>query len=198
MEPSDFWLASGSPRRRELLTQVGYRFDVMSVDIDEEPLASETPKAYVERLALEKAATGAALVTDHKPVLGADTTVTIDGFILAKPSDEQDFRRMMALLSGREHSVYTGVAVSDGERSEVACSETRVRFAPLADDDIARYWASGEPLGKAGGYAIQGFGAVFVAGLAGSYSGVVGLPLFETRQLLSTFNIEPWNSDNNA
>ena len=191
----DFWLASSSPRRKELLEQVGYRFNAFSVDVDESPSPAEDPKAYVLRLARTKAIAGA----QQKPgiaVLGSDTTVTIDNHILGKPENEDDFQRMMGLLSGRSHHVHTGVAVCLDERVESVISTTVVRFGALNDDLVSAYWRSGEPLGKAGGYAIQGFAAVFVESIEGSYSGVVGLPLYETRQLLSSFGVEPWRVEN--
>jgi septum formation protein len=164
----DLVLASGSPRRRELLEGLGVRFTVRPVDLDESPLPGEAPRDYVLRLALEKAAAASGEL-----VLAADTTVVVDGEILGKPRDDEDARRMLRLLSGREHSVLTGIAL--GKAAEV--DETLVRFAPLSPAEIDWYVATGEPRDKAGAYAIQGLGSLFVEGVEGSYSNVVGLPI---------------------
>jgi len=161
-------LASGSPRRRELLEGLGVRFTVRPVDLDESPLPGEAPKDYVLRLAVEKAAAASGEL-----VLAADTTVVVDGEILGKPRDDEDARRMLRLLSGREHSVLTGIAL--GKVAEV--DETLVRFAPLSEAEIDWYVATGEPRDKAGAYAIQGLGSLFVEAVEGSYSNVVGLPI---------------------
>jgi septum formation protein len=161
-------LASGSPRRRELLEGLGVRFTVRPVDLDESPLPGEAPRDYVLRLAVEKAAAASGEL-----VLAADTTVVVDGEILGKPRDDEDARRMLRLLSGREHSVLTGIAL--GKAAEV--DETLVRFAPLSEAEIDWYVATGEPRDKAGAYAIQGLGSLFVESVEGSYSNVVGLPI---------------------
>lgn len=190
------YLASGSPRRRELLTQVGVPFCAISADIDETPLAEESPSAYVERLARGKAAAGRKTIvcdTDFC-VLGADTAVVLDGKILGKPLDEADALAMLMMLSGQEHEVLTAIALIDGERCESLVVRSLVRFRRIDRDEAAAYWASGEPLDKAGGYGIQGLGAVFVAGLNGSYSAVVGLPLCETCDLLRHFGIPCWQN----
>ncbi|HET9229561.1 MAG TPA: Maf family protein [Thermoanaerobaculia bacterium] len=163
-------LASGSPRRRELLEGLGLRFRVRPVDLDESPLPGEAPRDYVLRLALEKAT---ARVEPGELVLAADTTVVVDGEILGKPQDDEDARRMLRLLSGRDHSVLTGIAL--GDAAEV--DETRVRFAPLSDAEIDWYVATGEPRDKAGAYAIQGLGSLFVESVEGNYWNVVGLPV---------------------
>ncbi|MDP9785679.1 Maf family protein [Pseudomonas fluorescens] len=190
------YLASGSPRRRELLTQIGVPFTAVSADIDETPLAHETPSAYVERLARGKAEAGRrALHADVDGcVLGADTAVVLDGRILGKPLDQAEAMTMLLSLSGREHEVLTSIAVLDGQRCESRVVSSRVRFRSITEQEAAAYWASGEPRDKAGGYGIQGLGAVFVAGLEGSYSAVVGLPLCETAELLGHFGIPCWQT----
>ncbi|AJO76604.1 nucleoside triphosphate pyrophosphatase [Pseudomonas sp. MRSN 12121] len=193
------YLASGSPRRRELLTQIGVPFTAISADIDETPLADESPAAYVERLARGKAAAGRALLGSDQAqaaacVLGADTAVVLDGRVLGKPTDQADARSMLMALAGREHEVLTAIAVLDGQRCESRVVRSLVRFRAIGEDEAARYWASGEPRDKAGGYGIQGLAAVFVAGLNGSYSAVVGLPVCETAELLGHFGIPCWQN----
>jgi len=192
------YLASGSARRRELLTQIGVPFTAISADIDETPLTHESPAAYVERLARSKAEAGRAAVASDAPfcVLGADTAVVLDGKILGKPVDEDDACAMLKMLSGCEHQVLTAIALLDFDRCESLVVTSQVRFREISPDEAAAYWASGEPRDKAGGYGIQGLGAVFVAGLTGSYSAVVGLPLCETAQLLGHFGIPCWQSNN--
>jgi len=192
------YLASGSPRRRELLTQIGVPFYAVSADIDETPLNDESPSAYVERLARGKADAGRCAITAEGGfcVLGADTAVVLDGKILGKPVDEVDACAMLMMLSGREHEVLTAIAVLDGERCESQVVRSLVRFRQISAQQAAAYWASGEPRDKAGGYGIQGLGAVFVAGLDGSYSAVVGLPLCETFELLGRFGIPCWQTLN--
>ncbi|MHC8304199.1 Maf family protein [Pseudomonas sp. PB3P13] len=188
------YLASGSPRRRELLTQIGVPFSVVSADIDESPLKHETPSAYVERLACGKARAGrGTIVSDGEfCVLGADTAVVLDGKILGKPVDEAQACAMLVRLAGQEHEVLTAIAVLDGARCESRVVRSLVRFRAIDRDEAAAYWASGEPRDKAGGYGIQGLGAVFVTSLNGSYSAVVGLPLCETAELLGHFGIPCW------
>lgn len=186
------YLASGSPRRRELLTQIGVPFTTISAPIDETPLPAETAPAYVERLARAKAAAGLGQVSGPAVVLGADTAVVLDGRILGKPESREHAMAMLADLAGREHQVLTALALNDGQRCLSLCVSSSVRFRPISSDEAVRYWASGEPLDKAGGYAIQGLGAVFVTGLVGSYSAVVGLPLSETADLLGQFAIACW------
>ncbi len=181
-------LASASPRRSELLRQLRLSFDITPADIDETPHDGEAPEAYVARVAREKAhAAWETLGAPDAPVLAADTAVVLDGRILGKPADEADAMRMLTALSGRRHEVLTAISVRDDAREEVAVSRTEVAFRPLRPAEIAGYWRTGEPAGKAGGYAIQGLGALFVEEIRGSYSGVVGLPLFETAQLLARF-----------
>jgi len=183
-------LASASPRRMELLRQIGVSFTVVEHQVNEEVLPGEEPQGYVQRLALEKARSAqSSRMTDDLPVLGADTIVVCGGQILGKPRDREDAQRMWALLSNTEHQVYSAVALCQGERALGQMSMTTVRFRELSPVDCDHYWASGEPLGKAGAYAIQGLGALFVHSLSGSYSGVVGLPLFETAQLLAHFGV---------
>jgi len=169
-------LASRSPRRSELLSAAGISFEVLAADIDETPQPNETPAAYVERLAIEKARAVLALRPDAR-VLGADTTVTIDGEILGKPENDQDARRMLRLLSGRVHDVHTGVAVASAVRIRSGIDTTRVWFQAMTDEDISWYVATGEPVDRAGAYAIQGFASRFIARIEGSYSNVVGLPV---------------------
>lgn len=190
------YLASSSPRRRELLTQIGVPFTAVSADIDETPLDHETPSAYVERLARGKAEAGrrAVEIGVEGCVLGADTAVVLDGRILGKPLDQADSLSMLLSLSGREHEVLTAIAVLDGQRCESRVVRSRVRFRSITEQEAIAYWASGEPRDKAGGYGIQGLGAVFVAGLEGSYSAVVGLPLCETFELLGHFGIPCWQT----
>jgi septum formation protein len=194
MSDADYqiYLASRSPRRRELLAQIGVRFAVVEADTDETRLPGEHPEDYVLRLALEKARAARTALprSDHRPVLGADTAVVVGERILGKPDDREDALDMMRLLSGRAHRVLTAVALiaDDGERTDL--SETRVTFRTLDEDEVLRYWHTGEPQDKAGGYGIQGHGALFVSGLNGSYSGVMGLPLFETGRLLAQVGVE--------
>ncbi|WP_434708363.1 septum formation inhibitor Maf [Pseudomonas sp. R1-1] len=192
------YLASGSPRRRELLTQIGVAFTAISADIDETPLAEESPSAYVERLARGKADAGRRSVVSAEQfcVLGADTAVVLDGKILGKPVDEADACAMLMMLSGKEHEVLTAIAVLEGERCESRVVRSLVRFRPISREEAGAYWASGEPRDKAGGYGIQGLGGVFVAGLNGSYSAVVGLPVCETCEVLGHFGIPCWQNLN--
>ena len=187
------FLASGSPRRRELLTQIGVPFAVLSAQIDETPLNDEAPAAYVERLARGKAGAGLALLTDNQGcVLGADTAVVLDGRILGKPVDEADALRILTALSGREHEVLTAIALANQQHCATRVVASRVRFRSISTAEIQAYWLSGEPQDKAGSYAIQGLAAIFVEGLQGSYSAVVGLPLCETAELLGRFGIPCW------
>lgn len=187
------FLASASPRRRELLTQIGVPFELLSITLDETPLPAERPKAYVQRLAREKALAGwAAVGDDSVAVLGADTTVVIDERILGKPADRAEGLLMLESLSDREHHVLTAVALATRGACEVRLVTSRVRFRRIERAEAEAYWASGEPCDKAGGYAIQGWGAVFVAELRGSYSAVVGLPLCESVQLLDQAGIARW------
>ncbi len=189
-------LASASPRRQELLRQIGVQFEQQVAEIDETPRENESPEAYVTRLAREKArAVHVRLGDDEVPVLGADTAVVVDDEILGKPRDQAHAAAMLRKLAGREHRVLSAVALV-GRHEACAVSESRVRFRPLTDDEIAAYWRTGEPSGKAGGYAVQGIGAIFIEQLHGSFSGVMGLPVYETAQLLQEFGIRlPGNQD---
>jgi len=199
--PSAIYLASNSPRRRDLLRQMGVRFEVLLFragqradgDVDETPLPGEDPETYVQRVAEAKAAGGIERVLlralPRKPVLSADTTLAVDGQIVGKPADAQEAMEILHRLSGREHRVLTSVAVTDGDRTELALSNSRVRFGALTDEAIRRYVATGEPMDKAGAYGIQGRAGMFVEHIEGSYTGIMGLPLFETAQLLGRFGL---------
>lgn len=186
------YLASASPRRRELLRQIGVSYRLLQVDVDETPLPDETPCDYVVRLALAKARTGCAALGRRlpAPVLGADTAVVVDDVILGKPRDRDEGLAMLAMLSGCEHQVLSAVALATPTQDAVKIQESRVRFRALTLAERVAYWDSGEPLDKAGGYAIQGRAAAFITELHGSYSGVMGLPLFETAELLRAVNID--------
>lgn len=194
-------LASQSPRRAELLTQIGVCFTTQAADIDETPRSGEAARAYVERLALEKARAVFAATGNNSDsvVLGSDTSVIVDGEILGKPGNSAEAHAMLSRLSGRSHQVLTAVALV-GQQAEATAAEkvisvsTQVAFNALTAAQITDYIASGEPMDKAGSYGIQGFGAVLVNKIDGSYSNVVGLPLSETAALLRSFNIPIWAS----
>lgn len=186
-------LASSSLRRSLLLRQIGVAHDIRPADLDEARQVNESPRGYVLRLAREKAAAGAG-AGNGLPVLAADTAVAIGDEIFGKPRDEADALQMLGALSGRTHEVLTAVAVAHDGYIETAISESRVTFRALTAAECREYWASGEPAGKAGAYAIQGLGAVFVARLDGSYSGVMGLPLFETAALLDAAGVKRWRA----
>ena len=192
------YLASQSPRRAELLEQIGVSFQKLICEIDETPFPGEAPSEYVHRMAREKAAAGWQEILSSgsvkMPLLAADTTVVCNGCILGKPLDSDDSRRMLTMLSGKTHQVMTAVAVTDGKELLSELSVTDVVFNKLTDELIEGYIASGEPEDKAGGYGIQGFGAVLVARISGSYSAVVGLPLMETSRLLRSFDVPFWKS----
>ena len=195
------YLASRSPRRRDLLKQVGVPFELLllredlrrGVDVDETPLADESAGVYVLRIARLKAEMAVRQIAyrnlPQKPVLAADTTVVFDGEIIGKPDDAEHAARMLRALSGREHQVLTAVAVALREQIETQISVSSVWFRELSDAEVRRYCASGEPLDKAGAYAIQGRAGAFVTRIAGSYSGIMGLPLAETVELLQKFNV---------
>jgi len=183
-------LASASPRRSELLKQIGIRHSIKSVDIDETPMPGELPLAYVERISAEKSAACLAILGDEDlPVLSADTSVVCDGLIMGKPENMQQAIAMLSTLSGRTHQVYSAVSLR-GDRHWQAVNVSEVTFRPLSQAEIIAYWQTGEPCDKAGAYAIQGMGGVFVENIAGSFSGVMGLPLFETAQLLAQQGIK--------
>lgn len=187
-------LASSSPRRRELLQQIGVPFRIQVQAVDETPLPAELPGDYVARLALEKAR-AVAVLNPGEVVLGSDTTGVLDHQILVKPADEADARRMLQAMSGRTHQVLTAVALVQDAREVVRVVCTDVTFCALTPEQIDAYIATGEPADKAGAYGIQGMGAVLVAGIHGSYSNVVGLPLTETAALLREFRIPIWQQD---
>ena len=182
-------LASASPRRKELLDQIKVTYVTCPVDLDETPLCNEAPLDYVQRLAAEKSAVCLARLQTDVPVLAADTTVVLGSLIMGKPKDKIDALAMLAQLSGKTHHVYTAISLRGHEHNQ-AVSVTEVTFRGLTDQEMLDYWDTGEPLDKAGGYAIQGRGGVFVESIKGSFSGVVGLPLFETAQLLAKQGIE--------
>lgn len=188
------YLASQSPRRRELLTQMGVVHEIVVVEVDENPLPSEAPEVYVIRMALAKARAGALRLTQKKlPVLGADTSVVVDGQILGKPRDQADGIAMLQRLAGRCHQVLTAVAMVDpGDLDHAASrlSVSTVTFREISDAESRAYWQTGEPIDKAGGYGIQGYAAIFIKHLEGSFSGVMGLPLYETAELMQEFEID--------
>ncbi len=198
LEPR-IYLASRSPRRRELLTQIGVRFELLMFrgipredpDVDEAVLPQESPEEYVVRVTLAKAQAGVRRIRERHlisyPVLAADTTVEIDGRVIGKPEHEADAVAILQCLSGRTHRVLTAVVISDGGRAEHLLNISEVCFRPLEQEEIRRYVASGEPLDKAGAYGIQGRAAVFVEEIKGSYTGIMGLPLYETALLLRRF-----------
>jgi septum formation protein len=186
------YLASASPRRSELLRQIGLPFTVRAAAIDEEPLPGEKPEAYVARLAAAKAEAVWAAVADAHPVLGADTAVVLDGELLGKPATAAEAAAMLERLSGRTHRVLTAIALRHGAGLDIRLSQSEVRFRATTAGERLAYCATGEPFDKAGGYGIQGHAAVFVEHLSGSYSGVVWLPLFETAQLLARCGLPTW------
>lgn len=185
---TSLYLASGSPRRQELLTQLGVSFERIVTGIEEKRAEGESAQQYVSRLAREKAQAGVASVPRDLPVLGADTIVILNGEVLEKPRDADHAARMLHKMSGQTHQVMTAVALADRQRVLDCLVVTEVTFRVLTDDDIAAYIASGEPMDKAGAYGIQGLGGCFVRKINGSYHAVVGLPLVETYELLSNFN----------
>jgi septum formation protein len=187
MTDKKLYLASGSPRRKELLAQLGYRFEIVRPDIPEQQAIGETPDGYVQRLAQEKARAGMAMTDGAGVVLGSDTIVVAGDQVLEKPRDFDHARQMLLLLSGNRHQVMTAVSVVEGDRQQTVLVTTDVWFKPLTEQEITDYWQSGEPCDKAGGYGIQGIGGRFVARIEGSYHAVVGLPMMETDQLLHQF-----------
>jgi len=189
----DLYLASVSPRRQELLQQIGIAFRQLRVDVPEVLARDEAPRVFVQRLALAKARAGLAQLAaeDPRPVLGADTVVVLEERVLGKPRDEADATAMLRLLAGRSHQVMSAVAVMNAERKAVKLQVSTVTFRDLDEAEIRAYGYSGEGHDKAGAYAIQGCAALFIANLEGSYSGVMGLPLFETGMILKEFGINP-------
>jgi len=187
MHPSpQFHLASTSPRRREILQTLGVDFDVIMVETDETPFDDESPEELVLRLATAKA----DAATDVETVLAADTVVVLGERVLGKPRDAEDAIEMLLALSGRTHKVLTGVALKTSDGTRAVLSATNVQFREIDQDEAAAYWQSGEPCDKAGAYGIQGLGGMFVAAIDGSYSSVMGLPVFETVELLKSAGIE--------
>jgi septum formation protein len=185
-------LASASDRRKILLEQMGVVFDVLAVDVDETPKIQEPPLLYVQRLAELKARTGFQKIKNSLPVLGADTSVVFENQILGKPRDAQHAVEILMLLSGKKHHVMTSVAMINQERLLSFVSTTEVSFDEITPAQAQAYWQTGEPADKAGAYAIQGLAAMWVKEIKGSYSGVMGLPLYETAQLLKAFDISIW------
>ena len=188
----DLYLASRSPRRRELLEQIGLHYQVILPDVPEQPLPGELPSAYVMRLALEKAQAGWQMIVDQAPlpVLGADTVVVLDDEILEKPRDQADGLQMMERLSGRTHQVMTGMALVSGEQQLSRVSISQVTFRTTTAAERVAYWQSGEPADKAGGYGIQGLAATFIEQIEGSYSGIMGLSLYELSEMLADYQIK--------
>ena len=182
-------LASASPRRKELLDQINVSYRVYPVDLDETPWPDEAPLDYVQRVAAEKSSACKAQLNTEIPVLAADTAVILGSVIMGKPKDKADAMAMLTQLSGKTHQVYSAISLRGREHGQ-AVSITEVTFRCLTEQEILDYWHSGEPADKAGSYAIQGRGGVFVESIKGSFSGVVGLPLFETAELLSKQGIE--------
>ncbi|VEL95330.1 septum formation protein [Alteromonas sp. 76-1] len=188
-------LASASPRRTMLLDQMGIAHSVKPVDIDESALANETPEAQVARLAEQKAQTALArlhdedVLNENTRVLASDTLIAFNGVSLGKPEDKEDARRILSMLSNNEHEVLTAISVASTTKQVTQTITTKVTFAALTNDEIDAYWDTGEPADKAGSYAIQGIGGQFVKAINGSASAVVGLPLYETRQLLREFGV---------
>jgi septum formation protein len=189
MVPSDIILASASPRRRELLDQLGIGYEVMPAAIDESPGLNEKPEQYVRRVAAEKSWSVWEASCGRKPVLAADTEVELDGEIFGKPRDLEHAIQMLGRLSGREHRVLSAVSLRSPAGHSETLSISTVSFRAISPAEMVDYWATGEPCDKAGAYAIQGKGALFVRHLAGSYSGVMGLPLFETAELLKQIGL---------
>ena len=188
-------LASASPRRTMLLDQMGIAHSVKPVDIDESALANETPEAQVARLAEQKAQTALArlhdedVLNENTRVLASDTLIAFNGVSLGKPEDKEDARRILSMLSDNQHEVLTAISVASTTKQVTQTITTKVTFAALTNDEIDAYWDTGEPADKAGSYAIQGIGGQFVKAINGSASAVVGLPLYETRQLLREFGV---------
>ncbi|MCL4149694.1 UNVERIFIED_CONTAM: hypothetical protein GTU68_050327 [Idotea baltica] len=191
MEKKHLVLASGSPRRKELLSQLGYEFSVLVTDVEECKHAQETAEEYVKRLSLDKALAALSLLKDNPysetVVLGSDTVVVSQGQVLEKPTDFADSKRMLTQLANERHQVMTAVSVVSEEKQRTEIIITDVWFKPLSEQEIEQYWQTGEPCDKAGSYGIQGLGGRFVTRIEGSYYAVVGLPLYETDQLLQEF-----------
>jgi septum formation protein len=196
-DPPCLYLASTSPRRRELLKQLGVCFEVLKPAVDESPLPGEDASSYVQRLAALKAQAGWSQLPPQRraPVLGADTTVVLGTQILGKPADRDDAIDMLLRLSGRTHVVLTSIALCSARGLAQRCSRSEVTFQVIEPATAAAYWDTGEPADKAGGYAIQGFGACFAKHLSGSFSGVMGLPLYETAEILTEARVPQWRRE---
>ena len=186
-------LASQSPRRAELLQQIGVEFEVVNVSVEECRAASETPEGYVARLAREKSAAGAQ-ACPGRVSLGADTIVVCEQRVLEKPAHREQCLEMLSFLSGKTHQVITAVALTLNNKQLQRTCVSKVSFREISSQEASEYWHSGEPADKAGAYGIQGLGAVFVRNIEGSYSGIVGLPLYETQALLQQFGVRYWKS----
>jgi septum formation protein len=184
------YLASQSPRRRELLEQIQVKYQSIAVTVDETPQPHETPQNYVSRLAYAKAQAGHLVIKGAFPVLGADTTIVCDGQLFGKPRDENHAKQMLRKFSGRSHQVITAIALVTDSKKKVKINTNNVYFRLLTDADIQAYIATGESLDKAGGYAIQGRASIFIERIEGSYSGVMGLPLYETATLFAEFGMK--------
>jgi len=199
-EPAQIILASASPRRAELLQQIGIKAIVQSVDIDESQKPNEAVNDFVERLALEKAQRGFDIISnaDALPVLGSDTIVEIDGEVLGKPENREHAKEILLRLSDKQHEVHTSVAIVTRDKKVIATSSSHVQFKKLETSEIENYLATGEADDKAGAYAIQGIAAQFVKNINGSFSGVMGLPLFETVELLKQCGIHPLEKQNKS
>lgn len=187
----DIYLASASPRRRELLEQIGVTYQLLDVAVPETPHPAEPAEVFVQRLALAKARAGIKCLDQHDihPVMGADTSVVVDGEIMGKPRNEDDAKNMLLRLAGRSHQVMSAVALISENKKAVKLNISNVTFRELSMQEIQAYWNSGECQDKAGAYAIQGQAAIFIKELQGSYSGVMGLPLFEAALILQEFGI---------
>ncbi|MEM7281993.1 MAG: Maf family protein [Pseudomonadota bacterium] len=191
MNQNVIFLASGSPRRRELLTQIGVTFECLVTDVDESVLENEAPSDLVQRLSLLKSSAAQTVLGPSPVIIGADTTVAIEGQMFGKPTDREDALHMMARLSGKVHKVFTGVTVMRGDWQKTLVQISRVTMRETSLEERGRYWDNGEPRDKAGAYGVQGLGAVFVQRIEGSYSGVMGLPLCETAGLLAEVGCGP-------
>ncbi|NNF16455.1 MAG: septum formation inhibitor Maf [Gammaproteobacteria bacterium] len=194
MNQSFIILASASPRRARLLQQLGVSFIQEAARIDESVRPGESPEEHVARLSIAKCKK-VITVRDDCTILGSDTVVVADNEILGKPQDQQDHARMLRSLSARTHRVCTGVTLMSRSASQTEVNISEVTMRSISAQEISRYWHTGEPCDKAGGYAIQGFGAAFISHIAGSYSGIMGLPVFETAQMLESFGHSVWNSE---
>ena len=185
------YLASGSPRRAELLTQMGVNFQRVSINVPEILSEDESCEDYVFRLAQEKAKAGLdSLSEENSVVIGADTVILLGDSIMQKPIDENDAFKMLSLLSNNTHLVLTAVSVCNQEKSETVVQTNKVTMCEISEAEISHYWFSGEPQDKAGGYAVQGKGAMFIKHIEGSYSGIMGLPIYETARLLNSFGVK--------